>query len=62
MSSRADTVPAWLLAEGDVLPGPVTVLSVQREVVGRTVRVCTSEMAVAELPADAPVEVVRRTR
>lgn len=56
------TVPAWHLAEGDVLPGDFTIISVSREVRSRTVRVVTDEPAVAELPADSPVPVVRQRR
>lgn len=62
MSERVDTVPAWHLTEGDELPGRVMVISVQREAVRRTVRVCTDEPAVADLDADSPVAVVRQVR
>lgn len=60
MSERTEIVDAWNLDAGDELPGGVTVLSVQREVTARTVRVLTDEPASAVLSGDSPVAIVRR--
>lgn len=61
-TNRGTTVvTAWNLTGGDELPDGITVLSVHREARGRTVRVVTDEPASAELPADSPVVIARRT-
>lgn len=60
MSQRTELVDAWNLTPGDELPGGVRVISVNREVCARTVRVLTDEPASANLPGDSPVPVVRR--
>lgn len=60
MTEQTETIEAWHLRGGDVLPGGVRVLTVHREPVRRTVRVVTDEPASADLAGDAPVAVVRR--
>ena len=55
-----ETVLAWFVGEGDVLAGGAKVVSVQREAVGRTVRIATDAPQVATLHHNQPVRVVRQ--
>lgn len=56
---RTVPVAAWDLTEGAELPDGHRVIQVSRDATARTVRVLTSEPVASELPADAPVPVVR---
>ena len=57
---RYKNVRAWDVEEGHELPDGHTVIQLDRPPLARTGRVVTSEPAASELPADAPVPVVRR--
>ena len=59
-SLPVDPTLAWLVGPGDVVLGGAQVLTVSREVVGRTVRIVLSDGQVLDLTHDAPVEIVRR--
>lgn len=52
-------MPAWHVAEGDLLISGHRVISVRREPVSRTVTIVTDEPALAKLPHDAIVPVMR---
>lgn len=60
MAERTELVEAWNLTPGDKLAGGIRVLSVDREVRHRTVRIVTDEPASADLPGDSPVAILRR--
>lgn len=54
-----EVMSAWHVGEGDVLVGGHRVVSVTRDPTTRTVRISTTEPAVADLPHDAVVPVIR---